>query len=85
MLTLILSDCQLSLKHKVINNIMLIKGNDEIWSPEEKTQLMERALDIYLSKKRVIKVLDVEPPQKAIRFDEAICEADNTDDDISYI
>ena len=66
LLTLILSDRRLSLKHKVINDIMLIKGNDKIWSPEEKTQLMERALDIYLSKRRVTKVLDVEPPQKAI-------------------
>ena len=80
-----MSDCQLSLKHKVINNIMLIKGNDEIWSPEEKTQLMERALDIYLSKKRVIKVLDVEPPQKAIRFEEAISEVKENDDNVSYI
>ena len=60
---------------------MLIKGNDKIWSPEEKTQLMDRALDIYLSKRRVTKVLDVEPPQKAMRFDEAISEAEGSSSD----
>ena len=57
------------------------EGNDKISSPEEKTLLMERALDIYWSKRRVTKVLDVEPPQKAMHFDEAICEAEDSSSD----
>ena len=81
MLTLMLSYLQLSLRQKVINDIMVIKGKDNVSSPEEKALLMERALDIYWSKRKVTKVLDVEPPQKAMHFDEAICEAEDSSSD----
>ena len=83
MLTLMLSDRRLCLKHAVINDIMVIKGNDKTWSSEEREQLMERALDIYLSKRRTKKVSNLEPPQKTMCLD---IEIDNSSsDDESYL
>ena len=57
---------------------MLIKGNDKIWSPAERAQLMERALEVYLSKRTVTKVSDVEPSHNATRLDKTFFEVESS-------
>ena len=51
-LTLILSDHRLALRHNTIRNLMLIKCNDRNWSVDEKEQIIHNALDAYLEKRR---------------------------------
>ena len=73
MLSSILSDCRLSSVHKVINNIMMIKANDKNWSQDERADVIERALAIYLSKRRVRQVEEVvESPNKVRRMEATV-------------
>ena len=73
MLSSILSDRRLSLAHKVINNIMMIKANDKNWSQDERADVIERALAIYLSKRRVRQVEEVvESPNKVRRMEATV-------------
>lgn len=72
-LSSILSDRRLSLAHKVINNIMMIKANDKNWSQDERADVIERALAIYLSKRRVRQVEEVvESPNKVRRMEATV-------------
>ena len=51
-LTQIITDRRVHLKHDVIENIMLIKGNDCNWSSKERDDLISRAREFYCSKQR---------------------------------
>ena len=51
LLTLLLSDKQLSLKHETIKSLMKINLSDKIWKEKEKNEILERAVDAYLSKR----------------------------------
>lgn len=52
LLTSILSNRRLKLRHKTIEDLMIIKLNDKIWSPSERNEILENALKIYLRKRR---------------------------------
>lgn len=65
---------------------LLLKINDDLWSDEERAALMERALDIYLSKRRK-NVLNepegesgAEPPAKKQREEIDILDTDSADE-----
>ena len=47
-----LLDRRHSTSHKVIEDLMLIKGNDKNWSPNERKEIIESALESYLAKRR---------------------------------
>ena len=49
LLILLLSDKQLLLKHKTIESLMKINLSDKIWTEKEKNEILERAVDVYLS------------------------------------
>ena len=51
-LTQILSDTRLSMKHDTVNMLMIIKCNNMIWSEEERNDLIQRATEIYMKKTR---------------------------------
>ena len=87
MLTNMLSDRRLSMKHNRIESVLLIAGNDKNWSAREREEIIERAVGIYLMKRRKTKTC--EPPQKMrivmCESEDYICydAEDNEDSDIS--
>ena len=55
-LTLLLSDKRLSLKHETIESSMKLNLSDKILVEKEKNEILERAIDIYVGKRRRKKV-----------------------------
>ena len=51
-LSLILSDRRLSMSHKMMERCIMISANDSNWSKSEREQLIERAVDLYMEKRR---------------------------------
>ena len=51
-LTLVLSDRRLGLSHENIENVLLLKGNDKLWSQTERNQIINGAVNNYLKKRR---------------------------------
>eukprot|EP00112_Aurelia_sp_Birch-Aquarium-sp1_P000486 Seg10468.1 transcript_id=Seg10468.1/GoldUCD/mRNA.D3Y31 product="Zinc finger protein 862" protein_id=Seg10468.1/GoldUCD/D3Y31 len=51
-LTLILSDHRLSMSHNMMKRCIMISANDPNWSKSEREQLVERAVDLYMEKRR---------------------------------
>ena len=51
-LSLILSDRRLSMSHKMMKRCIMISANDSNWSKSEREQLIERAVDLYMEKRR---------------------------------
>ncbi len=70
-LTNILSDKRLSLTHKAMNENMIVYGNHKLWSKEEKDEIIERAVQIYLQSKRRKKVSQ---PAKCVSLGESSAE-----------
>ena len=58
-LTLLLSDKRLSLKHKTTKSLMEINLSDQIWTEKEKNEILERAVDVYLSKQQGNKITEL--------------------------
>ena len=51
-LTQIITNHPISLKHKPIDDIMIIKCNDVNWKKKEKEDIIKRAQEIYCEKRR---------------------------------
>ena len=51
-LTLILSNRRLSMSHDMMECCIMIAANDPNWSNEERESLIDRAVDIYMTKRR---------------------------------
>ena len=80
LLTLLLSNKRLSLKHETIESLMKINLSDKIWTEKENNEILERAVDVYLSKRRGKKI--AEPPKKVSRME---CDNENTQERLSEI
>ena len=65
-LTQIITDRNISLKHKSIEDIMRIEYNDANWTEKEKEDIIERAQEIYCER-RQRKRLDGETPIKKLK------------------
>ena len=63
-LTQILSDTRLSMKHDTVNMLMIIKCHNMIWSEEERNDLIKRATEIYMKKTRK-KIINYPQEKKA--------------------
>ena len=50
--TNILSDKRLSMRHGTINESLIVYGNDDLWTTEERTEIINCAVEIYLKKRR---------------------------------
>ncbi len=61
-LTNILTDKRLSIKQKRMEQTLIISSNDKNWTAQERNEIIERAVDIYLEKRR--KTIVAEPPSK---------------------
>ena len=65
-LNLILGDRQLSLGNQAMKDIMIVKCNDRNWGFQEKSEIIERALEIYMMNRRVGLPSNVEEPAEKI-------------------
>ena len=52
-LTMMLSDRSLSLHHETMEDLMLLKCNDKNWGCQEREDIIDRALEIFRSKRRI--------------------------------
>ena len=68
----------LSLKHETIKSLMKINLTDKIWTEKEKNEILETAVDVYLSKQQGKKI--AEPPKKVSRME---CDNENTQERLS--
>lgn len=68
--TNILSDKRLSMRHNTTNEALIIYGNDSLWSTEEREAILDRAVEIYLESKRRRKVGQPGKPAKRRRLDD---------------
>ena len=57
-LTMMLSDQRLLLHHSVMEDIMIIKCNDHVWTTVERKEIIEAAVNKYLQKRRKTRLLD---------------------------
>ena len=82
-LTNILSDRRLSMKHRRMESVLMISVNDKNWSQRERDDILERAVDIYLEKRRKTKMS--EPPSKRPHLDGTVQEKGDVSlvDDVS--
>ncbi|XP_057291024.1 uncharacterized protein LOC130613711 isoform X1 [Hydractinia symbiolongicarpus] len=74
--TSILSDRRLSMAHDTLEDTLIISGNDNLWSPQEREEIIERARVLYMAKRRRLKLNTSEPN----RIDN-ITDDDRSDDD----
>ena len=51
-LSLLLSDRRLSMNHDLMENLLMVKCNDRAWSTKEKSDILNRAVQMYLEKRR---------------------------------
>ena len=80
LLTLLLSDKRLSMKHVTMQQLMLINLNDKNWCEAERDEIIERAVEDYLEKRRSTRF--EEPEQKRMRFgDENVSDEESSSDD----
>ena len=42
--------------HSTVENLLLIKANDGVWSEKERKEIIARAVEIYLQKRRKTKI-----------------------------
>ena len=66
-LTSIFSNRRLAMKHRRMESVMIISGNDENWSAVEREDIIKRAVEIYLAKRRKTKIAS--PPRKVFIID----------------
>ena len=78
LLILLLSDKRLSLKHETIESWIKINLSDKIWTEKEKNGILERAVDVYLSKWGGKNIAG--PPKKVSRME---CDNENTQERLS--
>lgn len=77
-LSLILSDRRVSLKHDSMVDIIMIKANNKCWSEQERNEILDRAYELYTAKRRKV-VLDT-PPEKRVRI-EVVDSSEESDEE----
>ena len=55
---MMLSDRRLKTLHDLMNFLIALKINDRNWSEKERSEILQRALEIYLSKSRRKRKID---------------------------
>ena len=70
-----LSDKRLSMSHSTLNDNLIVYGNHSLWNKDEREEIIERALDMYLKSQRRMKISN----DASIQTSKEI-EAPSTDD-----
>ena len=58
LLTTLLNNCQLNMRHGTMKDYFLIAGNNSNWSKQVKEEILNKAVEKYLQKKRKTKIVD---------------------------
>ena len=77
-LTSLLTDRRLPMSHATMEMIIRIHGNNRVWTDIERDEVLERAVDVHLKKRRR-KEMDKESPRKRQRL--AVEIIDDSDSD----
>ena len=54
------------MSHSTLNDNMKVYGNPSLWSKDEREEMIERALDMYLKAKRQIKIFQASKRQQKL-------------------
>ena len=65
-LTILLSDCRLTMKHSTMEDCLVVAGNSSVWSEREKDEILDGAVKEYLKKRRVKKFPNTKQPNSYI-------------------
>ena len=85
-LTMMLSDKRLKSSHHLLNYRLIIKGNDKYWSEAERSEILRRAVAIYMSKRsRRKRKIDSDTTVTTITTEsiEISDDDDSSDDDLN--
>ena len=55
-LTGMMSDRRLSLKHETLEDLLMVKVNHGNWTEQERNEILQRALDSYMSTRRKVQL-----------------------------
>ena len=81
LLTNMLSDRRLSTSHDTMNMLLKLKINNAMWNDVERNEIIDRGLDIYLSKRRMVQIEhDEEPATKRSKLIDVDNDAYGLDD-----
>ena len=90
LLTIMLSDRRLRMSHDTMEDMIIIAGNSRLWSHTEKENILTRATDMYMQKRRYTE-MESEPNNVVhnIEDDEDVAQnetgaSDESDDDESH-
>ena len=53
--------------HDTMTDLMVIKRNDKVWSPNERKQILTCAVEIYLEKKCKVQLASVETENPVLK------------------
>ena len=59
-LSAMLSDIRLSLRHDTMEDLLIIKANDRLWTATERDAIIDLALTTYMGKRRKLKLQPVD-------------------------
>jgi hypothetical protein len=85
-LTALLNDRRLSTKHSTMENLLLLKVNNINWTEKDRDEIIDSALDDYMSKRRVLQPNKGEKWQDGMpsTVDVSCPDSDDDDDEQSY-
>ena len=90
-LTGMMSDRRLSLKHETLEDLLMVKVNHGNWTEQEQNEILQRALDSYMSTRRKVQLeVDSEEaflnkPNQNSSTDNEILDSDESDSDSDSI
>ncbi|MCP4484342.1 MAG: hypothetical protein GY823_07275 [Flavobacteriaceae bacterium] len=83
-LRLLLSDRRLRMKHSRMEQLLFICANDKNWSDDEREEILERNVELYLEKRRKKRLVDIqEPLAKKKKIEDYLTAEEATDEDSS--
>ena len=88
-LTLLLSDRRLTMNHDTMEDSILIAGNSRFWTDMEREEILTKATEKYLMKRRRTKIASISQPgpsdsAEAVTDDQNEDEDDDSDDDYDF-
>ena len=86
-LTLFMSDRRLRMKHNLVEQLLLIKVNDKIWTQEEHEDIIQLAAQKYLEKRQTKTFTQLQPPFKMPQVDHEAantCEESSSPDESDF-
>ena len=88
-LTVLLSDRRLRMKHDTMEESLLISGNNSLWTDKERDDILNSAVDSYMQKRRFVRMETTVPVQGVDQNqdtpDNSVSDTDSDSDDSSFV